>query len=320
MQCSLVVGDCTVWLPSAAIWRTVAETWWPHRGAFQRQWQLVDGWAGWRTAGLLPYQLRRSTCASVFVVLLKQSYLPFAQNGCFGRWCSVVVTSFSVSTKLFCVRPSYYWDGWPSSAGIPPQYVAPGPTQPPTLSRTVNEYWPMCTDALWLKNRDDRGNGISTGNGNPTGMEIRLQLQNRNGKEWEWRPRGRPKKTFKEVVREDCQAQQQQQWPFNGLWSGTTRVGRYQKKHSPTHTHLDHRASFITFLHLQWSMASSLFNLRAWQSSLCLEPSISCSIHFFTQSSSSFRNTWPYQRSLFCCNTNAMSSTPSLSLTWESIF
>ena len=31
--------------------------------------------------------------------------------------------------------------------------------------------------------------------------------------------------------------QQQQQRPFNGLWSGTTRVGRYQKKHSPTHTH-----------------------------------------------------------------------------------
>ena len=41
-----------------------------------------------------------------------------------------------------------------------------------------------------------------------------------------------------------------QQRPFNGLWSGTTRVGRYQKKHSPTHTHPDHRASFITFLHL----------------------------------------------------------------------
>ena len=118
----------------------------------------------------------------------------------------------------------------------------------------------------------------------------------------------------------------QQQWLFNGLWSGTTRVGRYQKKHSPTHTHPDHRASFIIFLHLQRSMASSLFNLRAWQSSrttsfhvffglpLGLEPSTSCSIHFFTQSSSSFRNTWPYQRSLFCCNTNAMSSTPSLSL------
>ena len=119
---------------------------------------------------------------------------------------------------------------------------------------------------------------------------------------------------------------QQQQRPFNGLWSGTTRVGRYQRKHSPTHTHPDHRASFIIFLHLQRSMASSLFNLRAWQSSrttsfqvffglpLGLEPSTSCSIHFFTQSSSSIRNTWPYQRSLFCCNTNAMSSTPSLSL------
>ena len=54
-------------------------------------------------------------------------------------------------------------------------------------------------------------------------------------------------------------------------------------------------------------MASSSFNLCAWQSSrttsfqvffglpLGLEPSTSCSIHFFTQSSSSFRNTWPYQ-------------------------
>ena len=46
--------------------------------------------------------------------------------------------------------------------------------------------------------------------------------------------------------------------PFNGLWSGTTRVGRYQKKHSPTHTHPDHRTSFIIFLHLQRSMASSV--------------------------------------------------------------
>ena len=56
----------------------------------------------------------------------------------------------------------------------------------------------------------------------------------------------------------------QQQRPFNGLRSRTTRVGRYQKKfYSPTHTHPDHRASFIIFLHLQRSMASSLFNLRA---------------------------------------------------------
>ena len=51
--------------------------------------------------------------------------------------------------------------------------------------------------------------------------------------------------------------------PFNGLLSGTIRVGRYQKKHSPTHTHPDHRTSFIIFLHLQRSTASSLFSLRA---------------------------------------------------------
>ena len=37
--------------------------------------------------------------------------------------------------------------------------------------------------------------------------------------------------------------------PFNGPWSGTTRVGQYQKKHSTTHTHPDHRTSFINFLH-----------------------------------------------------------------------
>jgi len=56
--------------------------------------------------------------------------------------------------------------------------------------------------------------------------------------------------------------------PFNGPWSGTTRVGRYQKKHSPTHTHPDHQTSFINFLHLLRSIASSVFSLRAWQSSL----------------------------------------------------
>ena len=97
-----------------------------------------------------------------------------------------------------------------------------------------------------------------------------------------------------------------QQQPVNGRLSGTTRVGRYQKKHSPAHTHPGQRTSFITFLHLQLSMASSLFSLRAWQSSrttsfqvlfgllLGLEPSTSYSMHFFTQSSSSFCSTCPY--------------------------
>ena len=35
----------------------------------------------------------------------------------------------------------------------------------------------------------------------------------------------------------DNALEQQQQQPFNGRLSGTTRVGRYQKKHSPAHTH-----------------------------------------------------------------------------------
>jgi len=43
-------------------------------------------------------------------------------------------------------------------------------------------------------------------------------------------------------------------------------------------------------------------------------PSTSYSIHFFTQSLSSFCRTYPYHRNLFCCSTEIMSSNPSLSL------
>ena len=85
--------------------------------------------------------------------------------------------------------------------------------------------------------------------------------------------------------------EQQQQQPFYGPLSGTTRVSQYQKKHSPTH-HPDHHPIFISFFHLPRSVASSLFKLRAWQSfcttsfhvlfglPLSLEPSTSYSIHF----------------------------------------
>ena len=59
-------------------------------------------------------------------------------------------------------------------------------------------------------------------------------------------------------------SEQQQQYPFYGPLSGTTRVSRYQKKHSPAH-HPDHPV-FISFFHLPRSIASSLFKLRAWQS------------------------------------------------------
>ena len=46
---------------------------------------------------------------------------------------------------------------------------------------------------------------------------------------------------------------------FTAFWtlSGTTRVSRYQKKHSPTHTYRGHQLSLICFLHLLRSMASS---------------------------------------------------------------
>jgi len=58
---------------------------------------------------------------------------------------------------------------------------------------------------------------------------------------------------------------QRQQQPFYGPLSGTTRVSRYQNKHSPTH-HPGHHPVFISFFHLPRSIASSLFKLRAWQS------------------------------------------------------
>ena len=91
---------------------------------------------------------------------------------------------------------------------------------------------------------------------------------------------------------------------YNGTLSRTTQVGQYQKKHSPTHTHPVHQASFINFLHLLRSIASSLYNLRARHSfsktslqvlfglPLGLGPPTSYSMHFFTQSSS-FCSTCP---------------------------
>jgi len=47
---------------------------------------------------------------------------------------------------------------------------------------------------------------------------------------------------------------------------------------------------------------------------LGLVPSTLYSIHFFTQSLSSFRSTCPYHRNLFRCNTEIMSSNSSLPL------
>ena len=101
-------------------------------------------------------------------------------------------------------------------------------------------------------------------------------------------------------------------------WAGTRRnINSLTYPHYPT---------FISFFHLLRSTASSLFNLCAWQSfcttshqilfglPLGLEPSISYSIHFFTQSVFSFCSTCPYHHNLFCCSINIISSIPNLFL------
>ena len=79
-----------------------------------------------------------------------------------------------------------------------------------------------------------------------------------------------------------------------------TQVSQYQKKHSLTHTLLDMTTSLINFLHLLWSTSSSLHSCWVSQSfyiislqvyfdlSLGLTHSTSKSMHFFTQSFSSF--------------------------------
>ena len=65
-------------------------------------------------------------------------------------------------------------------------------------------------------------------------------------------------------------------------------------------------------------MPDSLFFTISVQASLnlllCLAPSSSYAIHFFTQSLSYFRSMCPHHRTLFCCSTKIMSFNPSLCL------
>ena len=82
--------------------------------------------------------------------------------------------------------------------------------------------------------------------------------------------------------------------------------------------HLSPFATVHGILFIQLTCLTVLSNNLFPGLPLGLEPSTSCSIHFFTQSSSSFCSTCPDQRSLFCCNINAMSL--SQLLTWESVF
>ena len=108
--------------------------------------------------------------------------------------------------------------------------------------------------------------------------------------------------------------------------SGTTRLNRYQKKHSPTHTYHGHQSFLICFIHQLRSMASSLFNLThltiffhnlcpsvlwstSWPGTLdfILHTFLRPIIVFFLQHG-------PYHCNLFRCSTEIMPSNPSLSL------
>ena len=82
--------------------------------------------------------------------------------------------------------------------------------------------------------------------------------------------------------------------------------------------------SLIKFLHFLWSIASSLHNCRVWQSFYDLAiflglprgimTSTSKSMHFFTQSFSSFLKTCPYYLNLCYCITVIISPIHSLAL------
>ena len=102
-----------------------------------------------------------------------------------------------------------------------------------------------------------------------------------------------------------------------------------------THSHLSWSSIIPYLLHPSTTIhtASSLFNPHTWLSfstislevffglPLGLAPSTSYSIHFFTHSLSSFRNTCPYHCNQFRCSTKTKSSNPSLSqsFTWNSV-
>jgi len=113
-----------------------------------------------------------------------------------------------------------------------------------------------------------------------------------------------------------CMKQQLLLLPFTALWilSGTTRMSRHQNKHSPIYTYPDYLFPPYTVIHCILSI-----QFRAWQS-FCmtsvhvffglpvgLAPSTSYSIHFFTQSLSSFCTTCLYRHNLFRCSTEIMS-------------
>ena len=113
------------------------------------------------------------------------------------------------------------------------------------------------------------------------------------------------------------------------LWilSGSTQVSQYQKKHSlhPLTSIVVIKYPYLlppsTTIHGILPVQSTCFTVFSTISlqvffglPLGLAPSTSYSIHFFTQSLSSFHITCPYHRNLFCCS---IIDFPSLGLTYN---
>jgi len=109
-------------------------------------------------------------------------------------------------------------------------------------------------------------------------------------------------------------------WPF--VWDYSGELGRYQKKHLPTHTYPDQpttlyqlppSTTIYSILPVEFTCLTVFLHNPSpsplWSTSW-FGTSTSYSINFFTQSMSSFRNTCPYHCSLLCIT----SSNPSLSL------
>jgi len=105
---------------------------------------------------------------------------------------------------------------------------------------------------------------------------------------------GQPTKSVSQSVNQASNQTHIHTQPFNGLLSGTNRVGWYQKKQSHPSWSSDIPYRLPPLLQ---SVVSSLFSLHAWQSlsttslqvlfglPLGLGPSTSYSMHFFNQSS-----------------------------------
>jgi len=103
-------------------------------------------------------------------------------------------------------------------------------------------------------------------------------------------------------------------WIFSGHWGS---AGTRRNIHPLT--------PLICFLHLSWSMASSLFTLHAWQSFTTISLQVFLAGHLPSQtpyislpkkSLSSFLSPCPYHRNLFCCGTEVNPFLGTLSCSW----